>query len=246
MKFPRFDDKIRLPEKVSNFLEDAILNGEFARKARLPSESALASSFGVSRGVIREATQNLKAQGLIEAKTGSGNYVKELGNEQISKAFERFGILHPDREIIIDFIDLRMLIELDSVRRVITNHSRDAIRDLLHIVERMGAAVNKDLQAYSALDEEFHLSLARYSGNLLYPILLEPIRRLGLRYGVTKAPEDDRLDKHHEISFEDHKAIFQGVNRCDLEGAVRRMKEHIDRSRRTYLERAEGIFDTGF
>lgn len=246
MEFPKIKDDKRLPQKVSELLEQSILNGQFARKERLPSESALASAFGVSRAVIREATQNLKAQGLIEARTGSGNYVKEFGNDQISKVLERFGILHPDRDVIVDFIDLRMLIELESVRLLITRHDRDAIRELLHIVERMGGVVNRDLEAYSALDEEFHLTLARNSGNLLYPIMLEPIRRLGLRYGVTKAPRDDRLDKHHEISYEDHKAIFQSINRRNLEGASRKMKEHIGRSKRTYLERVEGVFETEF
>ena len=246
MEFPKIKDPKRLPEKVSALLEESILNGKFARKERLPSESALANAFGVSRAVIREATQNLKAQGLIEARTGSGNYVKDFGNDQIAKVFERFGILHPDRDVIIDFIDLRMLIELESVRLLVEKHDRVAIGELLRVVEQMGSVVNKDLKAYSTLDTAFHLTLARSSGNLLYPILLEPIRRLGLRYGVTKAPQHDRLDKHHGISYEDHKAIFQSINRRDLEGAVSRLKEHIDRSKRTYLERVAGVFETKF
>ena len=64
-----------LAHALSNQLRARILAGELAAGAKLPTESELSASFGVSRTVVREALQHLQASGLVETFQGRGSYV---------------------------------------------------------------------------------------------------------------------------------------------------------------------------
>ncbi|MGD9923346.1 MAG: FadR/GntR family transcriptional regulator, partial [Pseudorhodoplanes sp.] len=59
-----YDDLLR--DIVSQRLEDG---------QRLPGEISLCERFGVSRPVLREALARLKADGLLVAKQGAGNFI---------------------------------------------------------------------------------------------------------------------------------------------------------------------------
>jgi GntR family transcriptional regulator len=56
-------------------LRDRILSGEASPESRLPSEPALASTYGVSRVTVRRALDELAREGLIERRPGSGTFV---------------------------------------------------------------------------------------------------------------------------------------------------------------------------
>jgi GntR family transcriptional regulator/MocR family aminotransferase len=53
----------------------AILSGQLAPGARLPSTRALADSLGVSRSTVVEAFDQLSAEGFLVSRTGAGTYV---------------------------------------------------------------------------------------------------------------------------------------------------------------------------
>lgn len=74
--FPLAHDSDRpLRWRLHQGLKAAILNGQFAPGARLPSTRALAGSFGMSRATVVEAFDQLAAEGFIERVAGSGTYV---------------------------------------------------------------------------------------------------------------------------------------------------------------------------
>ena len=54
-----------------------IEQGRWKPGDRLPAESSLAATFGVSRTVIREAVSALKAAGLVSSRQGRGMFVVE-------------------------------------------------------------------------------------------------------------------------------------------------------------------------
>ena len=64
-------------DEVARLLGERIRAGEFSVGARLPSEQIMASQFGVSRPVIREAIARLKNEGLVRTRQGSGAFVCE-------------------------------------------------------------------------------------------------------------------------------------------------------------------------
>lgn len=57
-------------------LGSAIASGEFQPGDALPSESALAEQYGVSRGSARQALAELEGTGVIESVHGRGRFVR--------------------------------------------------------------------------------------------------------------------------------------------------------------------------
>src|SRR5262249_34917761 len=59
-------------------IKSAVLDGRLAPKARLPSSRALAAGLAISRNTALSAIEQLKAEGYLEARQGSGLYVCEI------------------------------------------------------------------------------------------------------------------------------------------------------------------------
>src|ERR1700744_6063721 len=68
-----------LGERVADRLLQKSRSEGLAPGTRLPSEHAMASHFGVSRTVVREAIALLKADGLLTTRKGSGAFVCDSG-----------------------------------------------------------------------------------------------------------------------------------------------------------------------
>lgn len=63
-------------ERIRQALAEAIASGEYQPGQRLPSETELVKTFGVSRPTVNRALRELQLTGLIERRAGSGSYVR--------------------------------------------------------------------------------------------------------------------------------------------------------------------------
>ena len=61
--------------QIAETLTDEIAAGQYPGGARLPSEAALASRFGVNRHTVRRAIGDLADRGLVRARRGAGVFV---------------------------------------------------------------------------------------------------------------------------------------------------------------------------
>lgn len=64
-------------EQVDRMLRDKIFSGDFPVGVRLPSESALATEFGVSRATIRMVLGKMETEGIVSRKHGDGTYINK-------------------------------------------------------------------------------------------------------------------------------------------------------------------------
>jgi GntR family transcriptional regulator / MocR family aminotransferase len=64
-------------------LRTAILDGRLQPGSRLPATRDLASAYGLSRSTIVTAFQQLKSEGYVEGRAGSGTYVSQVLPEQL-------------------------------------------------------------------------------------------------------------------------------------------------------------------
>lgn len=69
------DRRVPAHRRVAAALRAEIEGGVFLPGSQLPAETDLALQFGVSRGTLRQALQSLRADGLIDAIAGRGNFV---------------------------------------------------------------------------------------------------------------------------------------------------------------------------
>src|SRR3954466_6053829 len=97
-------------------MEEEILSGRLALDARLPSEGALSSAFGVSRPVVREALARLRERGLVETLNGNGTFVRRPDAEHLTDAFVRhIRGAGEDGDEITALYEARTAIELTTV-----------------------------------------------------------------------------------------------------------------------------------
>jgi DNA-binding LacI/PurR family transcriptional regulator len=78
---------------VFNVLQRDILSGKYRPGGKLPSEAALVKQFGASRITVGRAVRDLREQGLVERRAGSGTYVRQAKSNGSGLLF---GLLIPD------------------------------------------------------------------------------------------------------------------------------------------------------
>lgn len=69
------DGKGPLHAQITRALKASILQGRFAAGTRLPPTRWLASELGVSRNTVLAAYEQLRAEGFLDGRVGSGSYV---------------------------------------------------------------------------------------------------------------------------------------------------------------------------
>lgn len=89
---------VPIANRVNSILRQRIFDGEFAPVGRLPSETELASEFGVSRATVRAALGQLAAEGLVVRRQGDGTYV----NKRVSQVSSQIGTIWDFKRLIAD------------------------------------------------------------------------------------------------------------------------------------------------
>lgn len=74
--------------QVANALRDAIRDGEYQPGARLPSRSELAEHFAVAPMTVQNALRELKDEGLLVSRQGTGVFVRTDPPPSPGVAFE--------------------------------------------------------------------------------------------------------------------------------------------------------------
>lgn len=87
---------------VADTLKREIINGKYESRDRFPSEGALVRRFGVSRPTVERALRELKREGLLESRSGSGSYLTFAARN----ATGAIGVIAPDYNKIDFFTDL--------------------------------------------------------------------------------------------------------------------------------------------
>lgn len=226
MKFPSVKDNPSLSERVSGMIEEAILNGRFPVSSRLPTEAELAEMFEVSRTVIREALQKLKASGLIRSKTGSGNYVAHYGLTELGNAIRRYGSMNRKDENLVQYLGFRRLIEIESVRNLSTNPVPQAIKKLESVITRMEGKKNVNIETRWKWDMEFHSTIMKHSGNPLLYALFEPLQEMLLFYQPLGEQDNLGIYDMDRINRE-HREILKQIKSGNPDKAAAAMEQHI-------------------
>ena len=85
--------------RVLEDLRDQIRGGALAPGARVPSRNGIIARYGVGETAAKHALQVLAAEGLIEARAGSGSYVRRL---PVSAALEHDRLHFPGSPFGLD------------------------------------------------------------------------------------------------------------------------------------------------
>jgi len=152
---------LNLSHDTARAIEQAIRNGRFEVGDKLPSEARLAESFGVSRGIVREAVARLKSLGLVESVQGSGLYVSR------AEALPEFRIepahmMH--RRELQQVFELRLELELIAVALAAARRTRRDLARLRAALDELARNLERDQPGYDP-DYGFHLEIAAAGSN---------------------------------------------------------------------------------
>ncbi len=204
--------------QIYNQIRDAILDGKFQVGEKLPSEKEFCEMFGVSRVPVREALSALELNGLVESVHGAGVFVKEIS---ISTT-DWTEVVDPH-----DIIQARKLLEPEIARCAALNITEAEKAHMREIIECFRQEA--DSGVYRAeTDRDFHMSIARASGNYMYLVITDLIwkameqRLWGLILSRTVTAEENR--KAH---FEEHMKIAEAILSGNASVAFDCMSAHM-------------------
>ena len=213
-------------------LAEQIKGGRLAPGARLPTEQELTRAARVSRTVVREAVAALRAEGLVVTRQGVGAFVSaEPQRAPFRIDPERMQSLGD----ILNVMELRLGVEIESAGLAAERASRAQVRAIaaaLDAIERAAAG------GKTAVDEDLalHRAIAEATGNAEFPRFLQFIgRHLIPRRTVSGLPEQMGGRRAYlALIQEEHRRIYQAIERRDPRGAREAMRRHLTRSLERY------------
>ncbi len=243
---PKRDTPLKKPLKaaaVIQSLENRIHRGLLSPGDALPPEKVLEIEFGVSRTVVREALQSLKGRGIVEGRRGSGTYVSVPTASSLRDSLSSYASLQSEGVRFIELMDLRLLIETESARRVASGTtSLEKIREALALMER----TVHDPASFADADIAFHLAVIRASGHDLFHEVAQGLLNARI---LSFARSTHVIDpRRAALALKEHHRIFSALKARDPRDAARSMQSHLQKSRNNLLRtlgRTENSVDLG-
>ena len=167
----------------------------------LPSEGDLARQLGIGRNSVREAVKSLEVLGVLEARAGSGLFVKTFTFDAIINNLP-YGLLS-DSQTVRDLAEVRAYLEYGLAEHVIECSTPEQIELLESIVDRMRAAAEAGEYVAEA-DRDFHEALYKNLGNPVLLSLLDvfwlAVSRATERSSVFDPPDPkETVESHRRI-----------------------------------------------
>ena len=208
-----------LYERIERSLTARIADGEWAPGFRLPAERDLARQFNCSRVTVAKAIAKLQSRGLVCSRQGGGTYVAARV-APASNLFDDALLLTPrDLQELIEF---RVVLEKEIGRLAADRIDADGLQILNNAVERMREHL-EDASAFVSADVDFHLALARASGNRLLAAVYERTQELLRRQMLTGASYPGSMTR----AIEAHSRIVHALGQHSVERVVACLLVHL-------------------
>jgi DNA-binding GntR family transcriptional regulator len=214
MKSFKLDAPKSLSQRVLLRLRQAIIDGEFALGAPI-SEEMVAQSFGVSRTPVREAMNQLQAQGLVLIRPQVGSFV-----------------FTPSAVDIAALCSFRIIIE-PRAAELAYRHDRAATIAAMEqaIADMKEALTGKDNVAYGRGDSALHDAFFAHCNN---HYLVEAYQLVSGRVAALRTNLSSPIDVRTPASFDEHRRLLRWYERGDLLAFETLLTQHIANSGKTY------------
>lgn len=156
----------RLHGKIADNLGIAILSGQHAPGALLPTEIEASERLGVSRTAYREAIRTLAAKGLVDSRPKTGTRVTErhrwrlLDPDVLSWIFSS----EPSEAFIQGLFELREIVEPQAAALAARRRTADQLASIGHAMQEM-ARYGLSTPEGRAADQTFHEEILKATAN---------------------------------------------------------------------------------
>jgi DNA-binding GntR family transcriptional regulator len=203
---------LSLKQQAYQIIKEKLLNLEFEPGSRI-REDILAQEISMSRTPVREAMNQLAADGFIKVVPRKGLFCTELSVSEIK------GLL-----------DVRENLEQLALEKCIEKIT-DAQLEILELLNlEFSQALDKDqYKKCNELDSKFHATIAKISGNKKLVEFLEEIEEF---MRITRNMEKKTNPREKNLNgLKQHQAMYEAIRRKDIQGALIGMKSNIQSMR---------------
>ncbi|WP_027815478.1 FadR/GntR family transcriptional regulator [Paraburkholderia bannensis] len=212
-----------MPARIYSDILNRIIEGEYKEGERLPTEHMLAERFATSRPTVREALAQLRADGIIATRHGSGTTVMRRPDPDV----RRFAPLETLSDIRRCY-EYRVVVEAGAAA-LAAQKADDAdvaaIRrewdNLQTIIETSGIGAKDDFA--------FHMAVARASKNSFFITALSGIQEqmvfsmnLSRNLSLVKSIERQRIVQ------QEHLEVLEAIQARDAVRASEAMRQHLE------------------
>ena len=207
---------ISYKEKVYEELKSAIISQRLAL-GELLNERDLADKLGISRTPVREALQRLENEGLVITEPWRGTRVNEIKEKDIEEVFQ-----------------LRLALEPVAVELALQRMTAEDLTSIEQL-RKQQISFNKhtDADAFIKTDMDFHMLIARLSGNKRLIQIVGNLIDIMRRLGISAIQTQERCAE----TLEEHAQLIKALKNKDIPNARQAMIYHILRTRETIYRR---------
>jgi DNA-binding GntR family transcriptional regulator len=198
-------------EYVYEQLKNKILIGEYQPGDRM-IETNLAQDLDVSRTPIREALNQLEAEGLLETEPHRGIFVKKLSMKNIQ-----------------DFYQTRAVLEGLAAKLAVENASEEELSNFKALLDRMEVLFSRDKEIFdfkelAETNNEFHKTICFMSKNEVVTKMLDGLQNpIALIRSTAWANNSER--KYNTLI--EHRNIALAIIKRDGKAAQENAEMHI-------------------
>lgn len=210
-------------EHVVQQIKQMIIDGILKKGDKLPTERELSEQLQVSRASIREAIKSLEVIGLLEARQGAGNYIKESFDQVLFEPMSMIFMLESRNPN--EIVELREAMELEAAALAAKNIDNVELEEIRLLVDKIKNSEDEEITA--AYDKNFHYAIAKASKNVLIMSVLNVISSLideviiGSRKKILSVQANkEKLNNQHEL-------IYYALKNGDASEAYEAMKGHF-------------------
>ncbi len=188
---------------------------------RLPSETELAATIGVSRSMVREALRGLETIGLIRVQKGSGRYLRRVVFSEV--IHDLAYTLEVSSADLIDLLEIRAALEIQFVEKAIQIMEEDDLHKLEDILLKIETKMRGGGRSFAREDMEFHRLIFHKVDNQLLQELLTTFWKLF----IETLPEKLKLPARTDVILQHHTDLLEAIKRKNGKQARHLLTDHF-------------------
>lgn len=222
--------------QIAKQIRDMILGGKLKIGDRLPAERTLAQQFGTSRASIREAMSALEMLGIIECRSGQGNFITADGSSgsidgELLKALLKG---HDPYEIFEARLELEPSVAALAAVRA-TAEDKTVLQKKLEELNGLSFKVHTGIRTLEDITEEymecdrlFHLEVGKCSHNSVMYMVFSGVNLMMKEAHWRGMKRKSLLIEGNLQRYDiEHSAIFRAIYEGDQKAAREQMQNHI-------------------
>jgi GntR family transcriptional repressor for pyruvate dehydrogenase complex len=223
-------NEVRLADRAYTGIVEIINADQLEVGDRLPSEGRLATMFGMSRSIVREALVRLASDGITEARRGAGSFVKRRPSER--------WVAHmpmADLSETMGTYEVRFVLEAEAARLSAARRSGDQLIEIEEAMKALRAALLSSGPAHVE-DWTLHRAIVLGTANPAFVSAfdhlhddVDHILKAGVDISRSRPPEAIAA------MLDEHEMIVEAIRVQDADGAALAMRWHLSQGRKRLM-----------